>query len=208
MQYLYFHKIVRNDYHCPICRQSIISLHKTLDDALDNARDECGSLLESGESLWVDEWIRRSNGDKYQVIKITPNEIYNLSKNLYNSTDINQDIQIQYMLLHVHVDEKEDCPDNIKYYVSFHTMLRDACKEAASHFFDDNKKYFMPKIHNLESVWIERDNYKSDTVTGDYYEIIKLEENKKINLNKRCSQVKTIWNRDDYDWNLEELVYH
>src|SRR5579863_876262 len=90
------HLCIRNDEHCPTCRKFFITLHNSGD----------GNIHKPGKSEWVDEWIRRRNGDKYQNIYITPNEVYNLSGDWSLYIGCNLDIgcghgvvNIQYLLL-------------------------------------------------------------------------------------------------------------
>jgi hypothetical protein len=79
--------MVRNDDHCPICRRYYVSIHKTLEETYeeivkcmtDEFKSEQLEDLKQGKSLWVDEWVRRRNGDSYQILKIIPEKIYCLN---------------------------------------------------------------------------------------------------------------------------------
>ena len=59
------HLCIRNDSHCPICRMWYVTIVK------EEERFE--------ESFsWVDEWVRRRNGDKYEELYIKEDYEYNL----------------------------------------------------------------------------------------------------------------------------------
>ncbi len=73
-----FHKRVRNDDHCPICRIFTVSFHST--EAVDEDINEHKETLLKAKSLWIDEWVRRSNGDKYDVLPLSHEETYDLSE--------------------------------------------------------------------------------------------------------------------------------
>ncbi|AYV82997.1 MAG: hypothetical protein Hyperionvirus3_143 [Hyperionvirus sp.] len=136
--YVLVHKRVRNDDHCPICRIYYVSIHKTVEDAmklLETESIESDDLtnLKKGYRVWVDEWVRRSNGDRYQIFKATANKIYDdaASLNEAEPDDEAKDTELGYMLLQINVKKFEYCPDNISYKISFHNTL-DAAWEIAS----------------------------------------------------------------------------
>lgn len=136
MQYILFHKKIRNDEHCPVCRRMYITSCKTLDDAMSIgfALDGLDSTdiyrLKIGSTVWVDEWERRRNGDQYQILQPETNHWYSLQK--YDITDgkneefSNGNKTFQYMSLHIRVRPSEWCPDNILYYAAFHETLDEA----------------------------------------------------------------------------------
>jgi hypothetical protein len=176
--------------------------------------------LSDGQSIWIDEWIRRGNGDEYQVIKVMTNKIYNLNHNLETNINneepvhqevdpnqsenlnlnlnlnqsenqnLNQSEKIEYLLLRIRINKKKWCPDNIKYYISFHTTLKNACLEAQLQIQHvDKKNHCRKKLVNLEPIWIknnsisiECENVTDNLINCHFYKIIKLEENKEINL--------------------------
>jgi hypothetical protein len=62
--FLYLHKCVHNDYHCPICRTYDLTLYNSMD--IDNVKLKCDLPIKEGSyfaTKWVDEWVRRGNGD-------------------------------------------------------------------------------------------------------------------------------------------------
>ncbi len=222
MQYVLFHLQVRNDYHCPNCKQPIILCDDTVQNIFERAMAYIDKELESrdvdllkdGYSIWIDEWVRRRNGDKYQIFKIKLNREYdlrNLSRDLGNSLNNDNTDQhnlARYLLLHVRVRKLDDCPDNIIYYISFHKDLESAYGDVC------NKTKIIYRIHdgnmdklltedskntlmNLEELWINLDDsipdHEIDPEGGDYFQIIRLKQDEIINLNQCCSKLKGLW---------------
>jgi hypothetical protein len=224
--YLYFNKMVRNDWHCPECRKYYISIHKSIDDACimaskeircddeDEDKSKYINKLKRGKSVWIDEWVRRSNGDLYQILKITPNQKYDLHDpddfddvDLQRIDDKKNDSKIQCLLLHINIDKSEWCPDNINYYISFHNTIDDACDERLHCLSTSEDK--------MKSIWINKtiasaasaasaasvggkddmfNSSKDKDSAGDYYQIIKLEYDKLICLNDYCAYVQPeVW---------------
>ncbi|AKI79767.1 hypothetical protein QJ850_gp038 [Acanthamoeba polyphaga mimivirus] len=200
MKYMVYHLQIRNDFHCPKCRQPKVFFYNSLEQAykkacgyIDNVDDIDRKMLKMGSSIWRDEWIRRNNGDKYQIIKITTDKEYELLK--YGNEKFNEEVDentdgeniIKYMLLHIKVKTSKWCPDNIKYFVSFYFTLENACA-----FADIGDKKNLLK--NLEPVWINKNKIDVGLCSkgGDYFQIIELEYDEKINLNKCCEQLKNL----------------
>ncbi|BCS83755.1 hypothetical protein QLL95_gp0368 [Cotonvirus japonicus] len=204
MQYMFYHLKIRNDYHCPTCRQPKIFFYNTLKEAyiqaysyINNMNDTDSEMLQAGSSIWKDEWVRRNNGDKYQIIKIETNKEYELLK-YYNDGkngslsigEINEENIIKYMLLHIKVKTSKWCPDNIKYFISFHFTLETALYQCVQKNIGDKKDL----LQNFESVWINNDNDSAEICPkgGDYYQIIEIKSDEEINLNKCCDQLKKL----------------
>jgi hypothetical protein len=250
IKYMFHHLMIRNDEHCPICRRYYISLHSTLKDVLnyfssielENELDETDKhMLETGGPIWIDEWERRRNGDKYQIVEIKKNKIYNLrnyhindydqyyvnfdnffdkdlNDNEYNDdsedesendddenddnddndnnnnnndsdNDDNEENEgINYMLLHIHVNRNEWCPDNIVFNISFYESLAEAFNDGliAMKKYTNIKKN---KFKSLEPIWLSIEKN-----VGDHYQIVKLKRNKIIYLNRFCKQIRPkIW---------------
>ena len=205
MRFLTFHKKVRNDDHCPVCKRYYVSVHRTQASAcgqLDTDKFSAKQLkrLENGEAIWIDEWVRRSNGDRYQILRIVPEESYHLN-NLASYCDLSSDAKdigvcgddLRYMLLHVHVDKAEICPDNVILCISFYATVRIATFAATEAVTECKKsecsKAEISKLSELEPVWIN----KNDTTTkdsGDHYQIVKLVEGETMYLNSYCSQIR------------------
>lgn len=208
MKYMVYHLQIRNDFYCPTCRQPKVFFYNTFEEAYNKACNYIGNMddfdrkmLKEGSSIWIDEWIRRNNGDKYQIIKITTDKKYELLKyeneEFHEESDAESDAEsneelygeniIKYMLLHIKVKTSKWCPNNIKYFVSFHFELETACD-----IVDIGDKSSLLK--NLEPVWINKNKLDVGLCSkgGDYFQIIELESDKKFNLNKCCSQLKNL----------------
>ena len=65
--YVEINTSVRNDFPCPQCKTHTIKFIKNINPT--------ESLLNRLHRItWVDEWERRGNGDRCQIIKINPDE--------------------------------------------------------------------------------------------------------------------------------------
>ncbi len=191
MNYMFYHLKVRNDEYSTKCRQPVVFFCETWDDVYDNAKNYLLNFCEdyekvllglnNNESLWIDEWVRRSNGDKYEIINIR-NSNYCDSAIKFSMSDIN----INFMLLHIKIRPRKLSPDNIKYNMSFHENIDNAKIKA------HENKNFKDKDNSLEqfnSVWVVKDE---DNIShgGDYFELFELEDGEIINLRKTCLDLK------------------
>jgi hypothetical protein len=193
MSYILFHYQIRNDYHCPSCRQPTVYVCESIEEACNkfkqfNIESERNlEILRNGEPIWIDEWERRRNGDLYQIVKIIPDITYIPNLNNLNEHDsiLEKDQNmVKYMLLHIVVDPSEWCPYNIKYYMSFHETLELTQKEmmrksSVNDCLDES---------NFDSIWINSEKGKG----GNYFQIFDLDTNRKINLFESYKQLKTI----------------
>lgn len=202
MNYLFIHIEVRNDYHCPICRRYYISIHESIDDTLklctqadndDNISiDDINlKLLKEGNAIWIDEWIRRGNGDKYQIIKIGKQE-YNLGDSLINHDNKEISFNAKYMMLHIQVDKSAWCPENIIFIISFYESFDKACdklledyynKNCTDIYHDNDRCVYENKLKNNESIYVDNKN------GGDFYQLIELEKDKQLYLNEYCQYI-------------------
>lgn len=125
--YLYTHLCIRNDEHCPNCRKYYVSICFDLNNALEKIPEKA----KLNEFIWIDEWIRRRNGDKYQVIIPKLNVMYDISNDLdsksldeANKLDENVDVLVNDLtnnLINIYVikliNENKRCPDNYIYKI-------------------------------------------------------------------------------------------
>ena len=208
MTYLFFHKMIRNDEHCPNCKRYYISFYDTLEDAYIRAKDEIVEdtdvdliLLKEGYSVWVDEWVRRRNGDKYQIVKIKPNEIYDLCEDLSNGFDINHS-EMKFMVLRIDVNKSYACPNNIEFHISFYESIDkaydeiieminilnyDGDEETEKNQLNDDEKL---QLKDLKSIWKNNPDYYAEKGNGHHYQIINMKIEKNIYLNGECSQIQ------------------
>lgn len=213
--YIYTHKRVRNDDHCPICRMSYISLHETLEEAYDRAAraidelmtDTREYLLKHEMPVWIDEWERRRNGDQYYIFKVMENVVYDVNDTYEkNEFEYGENGEIQYMCLHTRVRKNEWCPDNIKFEVSFHRTLESAHNKCSNmieydrecnewEYDGDEYERNTDIIKKLEPLWIELNDSE-----GDHYQIIKIKYNTRICLNKYCDKIQPdVWEEQKSD---------
>lgn len=203
--HIFIHKRVRNDDHCPICRVYFVSFHKSWEDAYNTGVNKIKSQegwlseetvnealddLKKDSCCWIDEWVRRSNGDLYQIKSIAPDKVeYDLME--INCRE-NKEKECKYMTLHIEVDKKEYCPDNIKFSVTFHKSIEDVheqkfnsvlykygCEENYGKILKITK---FPKVGS--SMWIS----ENDSI-GHHIQIIEIKYDKEIELNSLCSQI-------------------
>lgn len=167
-----FHQCVRNDYHCPTCRVWYLKVSKDTDK------------LQLNTVEWIDEWVRRRNGDKYQTINIIPDVDYNLSAWSLN-TNSNMDVNATYLLLWININKKGYCPDNIIFHVNFY--------ESESKAYEEAKNLSGTNLECFTDGYFKQS--KSNESKGKFFIVLKLEENTKICLNNYCPQIQeNKWN--------------
>ncbi len=194
---------VRNDDHCPICRVPFVSFHSSFDNAYskllsdldpENKDFERNKIkLAKGKSIWIDEWVRRSNGDRYQIIELSSSVKYNL--NDLDTGCLKSDISnknIKYMLLRIKIRTQLDCPNNVRYYVSFYETIDQIYSETLLSKFPQIENY-VSFLTNLEPVWINLNSDlnldKIDPSGGDFFQIIEIDSVTGDSLNKYCPQL-------------------
>jgi hypothetical protein len=160
--YAYLHQRIRNDEHCPTCRTYYLTVFEN--------KMDCGMLYEKGNnSVWVDEWIRRRNGDRYTIQPINYEKIYDLNEfDELNCVKI-PNMSAKFILIHTLIDKQEYCPNNIKFNVSFYeneSEIISSCFKIEEE--DDEKKFLETKEFTI----IEDSKL-------EHYEIIKIEFKKK-----------------------------
>jgi hypothetical protein len=125
-------------------------------------------ICDSGP-IWIDEWARRRNGDKYQTITPDVNIIYNLS-NYSLKAGSNVNVNVTHAVVYVVVNKSVWCPDNINFFISFHESEEDA---------SDAKCKFGPQ------------SFVSLKQNGTVYAyVVKLEAGKEICLNELCDDIQ------------------
>jgi hypothetical protein len=157
----------------------------------------------SDHDIWVDEWVRRSNGDRYITFVPHFNIFYKLSV-LHQREDIKEaknSEKIQYIFLRIKVDNSKRCPENIEFWLSFHSTLVNAIVFAKNQTkwdtdFTEETPVFdrkdRKKLYSLEPVWIEAENKRdpSSHIVGDFYQIIPISLHVKIDLHRYCSYIQ------------------
>lgn len=208
--YLSLHLQVRNDDYEPLNRIFYISLHNTMQKAIDQCK-RCDSTdipeLSSGSVVWKDEWVRRQNGDKYQIFELEKMRIYDL----YHY-DINDDIyknyghcdqitkktnsNVMYMLLQTKVRPGYLSKDKINFEISFYQTFNATFQTGLEYLDNELKNDFK----NMFPVW-QKERYSSyeeySDWNGDHFQIIKVEFDQRICLNDYCPQIQLdTWPRD------------
>lgn len=191
MSVLLVHKCVRNDYHCPTCRCYYISIHKSKDDAIKLAGDEVFDddldQLKKCNKVWIDEWVRRCNGDLFSIIDIVRDTTYDLSDIDVFNIEVQSNIDTQYMILNIKVRKSEWCPDNILFGASFYHTQDEAYEHLINDFMIENLDYEPLHKNKLNPIWIA--NPDSGDKDGDFYQIVELKYSEPIYVNGLCPYI-------------------
>lgn len=219
--YMSFHSRIRNDEH-PDCRKYHISFHSSLKEAVNRTMNENDDSdidddnyikkrkyplkkshrerLENGLDVWINEWIRRCNGDRYKVFTLSEDETYDVTESspfYYINSDDDDDsddsdndsnecndmgINLQYMLFHVYVDDSMQCPSDIKYEISFYKTLSKAYEILNKYLYYLDQKLVKQDDNNLPQIFVKSEYHRSDSASGDYYQIILLKYNERMCL--------------------------
>jgi hypothetical protein len=201
-RYVFFHTVVRNDDHCPVCRRHYVTFYSDFDEAVKCASQEMEEKakpkrierLKKGHAVWIDEWVRRSNGDRYRISNLRPEMTHQFGGE-YDQDVENGELKnnVSFMALHICIRRSEWCPENITFSVSFHTTIEKACDMGKSSLYsdeeDEDKSIIdsVEKIRNLQPVWKPCGD---DEGSGNHFQIIPIECNKKMYLNEHCYQLK------------------
>ncbi len=191
MPYIFMQKQIRNDNHCPTCRLEFITVYAS--------REKCEQdqdVVAFGCTEWVDEWVRRRNGDLYHFFKLVPEVVYDLREYDLGGDGTKTDTKYldttnkeQYMLLQITVRKDKWCPDNITFKVSFHTTFVTAFYFAKANLEVTGEDLGMlHKTHTICSHQSERDH--------DHYQIISLRNAERVCLNNYCDFIsEEVWHK-------------
>jgi hypothetical protein len=138
---------------------------------IDNIKLKCNLPIEESSYFateWIDEWVRRRNGDRYTIQPIKLYKKYNLDKfeeEYDNDFEKNSEEygQPNLFLLRVEIDEREWCPDNIKIFITF----LDKKEDIYLNMYKEDKQLL---LENNE-LWIPNVKVKTD---GIYYKFVEL----------------------------------
>lgn len=128
-----FHLKIRNDQEPS--RVPYVSIFESFEEAYKAVpvRQNNFNILKQGSSIWIDEWIRRRNGDDYKIVKLFCGMEYydfNLTDKslIYKSEEDEKDLSyqesvvenvIEYILLTIKIEDE----DEIKYWLYFENNL-------------------------------------------------------------------------------------
>lgn len=198
-RYVLFHSVVRNDDHCPVCQLHHVSFHPSVDKASHHAMclmgeksakehretlqkgfavwvdewerrsngDRYRETLQKGFVVWIDEWARRSNGDRFRIAALASEMSHRLGGD-YEEDDLTKALpehETWYMSLHVSIRRSEWCPDNIIFRVAFHDSM-DAASDKCIH-----------------SWWRET----------DYWSIEDMDDEERDDMKKELSEFRSVW---------------
>lgn len=232
MSFLLVHTQVRNDEGCPRCRKWFVGVFETQYQALERARkriskvgefyvkgdyehEEALADLERGRRVWIDEWVRRSNGDEYQIARINNGAHFASSRGVNPGSDLSR--PAGFMFVEFVIDGTRYCPDNVRLQVTFHESVTDAVEAKFAERWpvdrNGNIEYCSERLDVLKlneaqdnrlktklvslacgkPVWLPRD--KTWQGDGVFLQICKLEPGPMIQLTDLCKQLgREHWN--------------
>lgn len=224
LTHVFFHTCIRNDDHCPDCRVHTLSFHSTLEAAVNQAVSESSwkdgededddnrEDLLCGECVWIGEWIRRSNGDSYQILPIRYEQTYNPLKTLSASEqkddagtdDVSDTFDVPettlYAFVKIEINQNKYCPDNATFKVSFHKSFELAMDEARDRYLEDSNPYYddderqhleeMSDAMKAERVfWKPSLEVGAKEHDGIHYQIVQVSDGDIVTLNKLCQHL-------------------
>ena len=178
--YAYLHKRIRNDEHCPNCRKYWLTVFESQQQFYQQQLYQQQLSYENipllncdnKHTIWVDEWIRRRNGDQYTIQPIN----YELSYNLNNFEDYElnngPNINATHMLLHIIIDNDKDCPDNIMFDIKFYD-----CERFSVSY------HLIPNKQDRHQLYCQKEFKLIRGTRLDYFQFIKLEPGVPIEIN-------------------------
>lgn len=124
MAVVVIHQRFRNEEHCPTCRVWYIAAFPSMDSALQGTFPDDPDLAETlrnNRTVWIDEWIRRRNGDRYTLIPFILDQEVKLPVFLHDNLEscISLPDKLWLKVL-FHIRKDLSCPENIKYRITFH----------------------------------------------------------------------------------------
>lgn len=103
--YIEFHCCVANDLGCPECRQTVLT--PEFQDSVSPWR-------------WVDEWVRRRNGNAFETLRVNAEEKYVIKNARMKLLNKGEDRAfVNYVLLECKANPNKWCPDNVVYSMTF-----------------------------------------------------------------------------------------
>lgn len=202
------HMRVRNDDHCPRCRRYYVSFHTSWDNAYKTAIDDIDEdhedepektdkiKKELQESCcWIDEWVRRSNGDLYQIRPVLSGMQWNLSVTDIQNYSVNTIIgkAPSYMGVYIKVDKSLDCPDNIQFSIVLNSSFEKAneCTLGMRELYEGKHDEDDIEAHNALSLQLDKEKWIEDSDgVGHSFHVISIERNRGLGLNSFCAQIQ------------------
>jgi hypothetical protein len=179
--FMLVHICIRNDEHCPSCRQYYITLCNSLEECCELSPDP--DRIQRGLSVWVDEWIRRRNGDFYIAKQVEPSVNYDLCN--LEDTDFrisDGSFNPGWVVITTIVDRQKWCPENINFHVQFFATKG----HAYIYLFNDydwsseSKRKFVKEHVHWES---------DDDQSGTHVQLLDCNTTE-IHLNQYCPQIQ------------------
>lgn len=180
-----FHLKIRNDQEPS--RVPYVSIFESFEDAYKAVpvRQNNFNILKQGSSIWIDEWIRKRNGDDYKIVKLFCGMEYydfNLTNKslIYKSEEYEKDLSyqenvveniVEHILIIIKIEDEDidDIGHEIKYWLYFENNL-DKILEITTETVENLKK----------GVWKHEKLFYKLLNTKDV-------KNHEINLNSYCN---------------------
>jgi hypothetical protein len=179
--FLSYHLKVRNDDHCPICQIHTVSVHPSPEAA----GGEKGGL----GGVWIDEWVRRRNGDWYEIIPVQTGVQYKLGGPIKEiGLGPHQAGQVKWMVVEIEVNQALWCPDNIKVSISFHSTRMDCAEQNPGAQLAWASKQNRMRLFDGKPVWI------GSRTKGRHVQLVPVLGQNPIQLNDLCEQIRPdVW---------------
>lgn len=179
------HIQVRNDDHCPVCRIYTITvetdkkvlLQKFEKQILDYGDEQDASTLRKHGNVWIDEWVRRRNGDFFSITPIEADAYMFLDIDTEDKKILQTQTHCRLGLLHVEIDDSLFCPNNIKFYLSCHLTFTDLLQQQ------------LPQYRNTLRINRTLGIPQKQSRGGQFFHIFDLRSGRSTVLNDLCPQL-------------------
>ena len=208
------HICVRNDDHCPICRRYYVSFHTSwacaYARAIQQIEDEdAHAELERHSYCWVDEWVRRSNGDMFRICPVAAGTRWDLSD--WGSINVGKQVlcqskEVKFIALQISVDPAEWCPANLHYSIALFHTAEEAASDLVSKYNDElesdepesKSDLNEDRLHDLQTLrpaWVVQLHNRS---ANYHFQVIDIDKSMcaRIELNKYCPHIQPdVWHK-------------
>jgi hypothetical protein len=128
------HVCVRNDDHCPVCKRYTVRFFPDWGAAYAAAKELIGDddkeeelgILKGASRCWIDEWVRRRNGDSYLICPVADgtrwalDDVGSVTTGDKPSEPLVCVNEAKYLGLSIRVERQVYCPENLRYRVTLH----------------------------------------------------------------------------------------
>jgi len=198
--FLLIHARIRNDDHCPICRRYYVSFHATWDAAYHSAlkqmkleyqeNEKDMEALRKNSYVWIDEWVRRSNGDSYRILSIDQKLSHDAQPFVSNVSEAPG-----FFGLCIRIRPEDECPNNIQFRMHLAPSVSSCVTEMVKYDRDDMVETVLGpgEIKELEgqrAVWIKLSSKLCSSPTFYHLQVVPIEPDHVMELNSLCPHIQ------------------